>query len=84
MKRVKISELKAHLSEYLREVGAGETIVVCDRDRPVASLGPWPGHTRGLATRPATRPVSDLSKVKGIRPNGTVDIIELLDREDRV
>jgi prevent-host-death family protein len=38
MKRVKISDLKAHLSQYINEVRDGETIIVCDRNRPVAEL----------------------------------------------
>jgi prevent-host-death family protein len=40
MKRVMISKLKAHLSAYLAEVRKGETILVCDRDKPVAVLKP--------------------------------------------
>ncbi|MEX0782108.1 MAG: type II toxin-antitoxin system prevent-host-death family antitoxin [Dehalococcoidia bacterium] len=84
MRRVRISELKAHLSEYLRAAEAGETIVVCDRERAIAALRPWPNDRGGLVIRPATRPVSDLAKIKGVRPTGSVDIIELLDREDRV
>lgn len=40
MKQVRIAELKARLSEYLRAVRAGETIAVLDRDTPVAQLVP--------------------------------------------
>ena len=41
--KVKTAELKNNLSRYLRRVReAGETIVVCDRDKPVAVLGPLP------------------------------------------
>lgn len=35
-----IRELKAHLSAYLREVKAGETVVVTDRGDPVARIVP--------------------------------------------
>lgn len=39
--RVKTAELKNHLSGYLRRVRENhETIVVCDRDVPVAMLAP--------------------------------------------
>lgn len=39
--RVKTAELKNHLSGYLRRVRDNhETIVVCDRDVPVAVLAP--------------------------------------------
>jgi prevent-host-death family protein len=41
MKRVKLSELKAHLSEYVAAARRGETVIVCDRDTPVAKLEPF-------------------------------------------
>lgn len=34
-------ELKAHLSELLGRVGAGESMVITDRGRPVARLVPF-------------------------------------------
>ncbi len=40
MKRAKISELKNGLSSYLREVKSGESILVLDRNTPVARLVP--------------------------------------------
>jgi prevent-host-death family protein len=40
MKQVRIAELKARLSEYLRAVRRGETIAVLDRDTPVAQIVP--------------------------------------------
>lgn len=40
MKSVKVTELKAHLSKYLRLAARGARIVVKDRDEPVALLGP--------------------------------------------
>lgn len=38
MKAVGIRELKAQLSQYLREVGAGEIVLVTDRGRVIAEL----------------------------------------------
>jgi len=38
--QVGIRELKAHLSEYLRRVKAGETVVVTDRGTPVGRIVP--------------------------------------------
>jgi antitoxin (DNA-binding transcriptional repressor) of toxin-antitoxin stability system len=38
MKAVGVRELKAQLSQYLREVGAGEIVLVTDRGRVVAEL----------------------------------------------
>lgn len=42
MKDINVSELKAHLSRYLRMAARGARIVVRDRDEPVALLGPPP------------------------------------------
>lgn len=38
MKRASVSELKAHLSRFLRDVRRGEEVQVMDRGRPVARL----------------------------------------------
>ncbi|HEY3233780.1 MAG TPA: hypothetical protein VGJ84_03635 [Polyangiaceae bacterium] len=40
MKDINVSELKAHLSKYLRAASRGAHIVVKDRDEPIALLGP--------------------------------------------
>jgi len=40
MREVRIAELKAKLSEYLRAVRRGETVVVLDRETPVAQIVP--------------------------------------------
>jgi prevent-host-death family protein len=40
MKTTGVSELKAHLSEYLNQVKAGIEIMITDRGRPVARLVP--------------------------------------------
>lgn len=39
---VGVAELRQNLSLYLRRVSAGERLVVTDRNRPVAELGPAP------------------------------------------
>jgi prevent-host-death family protein len=39
---VGIAELRQNLSKYLRRVAEGERLVVTDRNRPVAELGPPP------------------------------------------
>ncbi|MCB0332012.1 MAG: type II toxin-antitoxin system prevent-host-death family antitoxin, partial [Bdellovibrionales bacterium] len=38
MKSVKISELKAKISQYIREVCQGTELIITDRKRPVAKL----------------------------------------------
>ncbi|GBE48586.1 phd_YefM [bacterium BMS3Bbin12] len=37
-----IHEAKARLPEMLAKVGAGETVVVCRRNKPVAEIRPLP------------------------------------------
>ena len=46
-----VREAKAHLSEYLAQVEAGEIIVICRRNKPIAEL-------RSIATpRKTPRPI---------------------------
>src|SRR5262245_47028631 len=40
MKTVNVTELKAHLSKYLRMASRGARILVNDRDEPLAEIGP--------------------------------------------
>jgi len=40
MRTVGLKRLKNKLSEYVRLAAAGETIIITDRDRPVAEIGP--------------------------------------------
>lgn len=42
MKTISVSELKARLSEQLRSVRAGESVIVTDRGNAVAILAPLP------------------------------------------
>lgn len=49
MKNVSVSELKSRLSEFLRLVRGGDTVVVMDRGHPIALLGPCRGVDSELA-----------------------------------
>ena len=40
MKAINVTELKTHLSRYLRLASRGARVVVKDRDEPIAELGP--------------------------------------------
>ena len=40
MLKINIHEAKTHLSRYLRRVKAGETILLCERNVPIAELTP--------------------------------------------
>lgn len=44
MQSIRVTELKAHLSRYLRRASRGERITVRDRDDPIAELGPARGE----------------------------------------
>jgi prevent-host-death family protein len=52
MKTVGVRELKNRLSEYIRHVRSGESILVTDRGEVVAELTP-PGHGPADASVPA-------------------------------
>ncbi|OFW11729.1 MAG: hypothetical protein A3H96_24595 [Acidobacteria bacterium RIFCSPLOWO2_02_FULL_67_36] len=41
MRSTNIADLRNHLTRYLREVRAGEEIVVRDRQRPIARIVPF-------------------------------------------
>jgi prevent-host-death family protein len=62
MYRVNIHEAKSRLSALLERVSAGERVLICNRNRPVAELGPVAaarteprpfGLARGLVTIPS-------------------------------
>jgi prevent-host-death family protein len=78
MKQVRIADLKARLSEYLRAVRAGESIAVLDRDTPVAQLIPV-RESRALRVQkpaPGSPPPNRIKVPKSARLN--VDIVALL------
>ena len=79
MKAIKVTELKAHLSRYLRQASRGGRIQIKDRERPIAQLGPpdvtatsWRDR---LASEGRLRPGSqDWSRLQISRPRDRVDI----------
>jgi len=46
MIRVNVHDAKTHLSRYLARVAAGETILLCNRNVPVAEIRPLPPRRR--------------------------------------
>jgi antitoxin (DNA-binding transcriptional repressor) of toxin-antitoxin stability system len=50
MRAIGIKALKNRLSEYVRLAASGETVLVTDRDRVVAELGPPQPGRASLAT----------------------------------
>ena len=70
---VGVAELRQNLSRYLRRVERGERLVVTDRNRPVAELGPPPAAgsaldrliAAGLVSRPPRRGLPEPLKLDG-------------------
>ena len=90
MEHVSVRELRQHLSTYLRRVAAGERLVVTERRRPVALLGPLPEADDileyliaiGEAT-PATGDLLDLPPPKPYPGPSSSEIFDEL-RADRI
>jgi prevent-host-death family protein len=77
MKKASISILKAHLSRYVDAVKSGEEVIVTERGRPVARLGPL-----GEAQAPHGR-VAQLVREGRMRPPMRPGaVLELLARAD--
>lgn len=51
MIRINVHEAKTHLSRYLAKVAKGETILLCNRNVPIAEIRPLP------APRTKKRPI---------------------------
>jgi prevent-host-death family protein len=86
---VGIRELKAHLSEYVARVAAGEVFTVTDRGVPRAVLSPVGGDgelTRGLAegwvTRRSTSPLEAAEPVEPAAGTPRSEEILAADRGD--
>jgi prevent-host-death family protein len=78
MKQVRIAELKARLSEYLRAVRRGETVAVLDRDTPIAHIVPVLDRPKLTIRKPApgTPPLNRIKVPKGRKLK--LDIVDLL------
>jgi len=78
MKQVRIADLKARLSEYLRAVRRGETIAVLDRDTPVAQIVPIRDRPELRVRKPA-RGAPPPNRVRLPKPAKlNIDIVDLL------
>ena len=70
---VGVAELRQNLSRYLRRVARGERLVVTDRNRPVAELGPPSSASgeldrliaEGRVSRPVRRGLPDPLQLGG-------------------
>jgi prevent-host-death family protein len=97
MQRTSITDAKNNLSALIDRVRRGETVLICDRNRPVARLQPvGPGDTPGAdaswlgslirdgLVAPAGKPLSIRSLPKPVKPARPVSIVDALraDREE--
>jgi prevent-host-death family protein len=82
MEGVKVAELKARLSEYLRRVRRGHPVTVLDRDTPIARIVPYDRDAAALTIR---RPAAGAGKPSQVRLpprlKTDVDIVALLMEE---
>ncbi len=78
MKQVRIAELKAKLSEYLRAVRRGETITVLDRETPIAQVVPVraPSALRVRKPAPGSPPLNRIPLPKPAKLS--IDVVSLL------
>lgn len=83
MKKATATQLKNHLGQYMKYVRAGVSIVVTDRDEPIAKLVPYDPGKEPLIVRPRDRasPCLGALKVQSISFRGT-NTLSLLE-EDR-
>ena len=85
MKAIHIADLKAHLSAYLRLVRGGHTLIIADRQTPIAKLIPIREESKklDLGIRKATKPPSSIRDIKGVTTAKQFDPLDALlaDRE---
>ena len=78
MKRAKVSELQARLSAYLADVRGGDTVIVCDRNTPIARLVPYDDDVDGFVVNEPLRAARTLGTVRGVKPRRRIDVVRLL------
>jgi len=64
MKGVGVAELRTRLSEYLRKVRRGRSVIVLDRHTPIARLVPYEDDAASLRIR---APAPDAPKLHEVR-----------------
>jgi len=86
MKTVRIADLKARLSEFLRLVRAGESIIVTDRDTPIARVVPFKNSKPRLVSRKpgrGARPLGKIAMPPSLRMKGDIVDLLLAERDNR-
>jgi prevent-host-death family protein len=95
METVSISRLKDQLSAYLQKVRRGQTVVVTDRNKPVAQLTPVVAKesdderlarliAQGVVTPPKQSPPLSIEEIRKRRPQAPgAGVLEALLQERR-
>jgi prevent-host-death family protein len=82
METVKIAELKARLSEYLRRVRGGHPVTVLDRETPIARIVPYAPDAATIRIRRPPAGARKPCRVPLPRPlKLKVDVVQLLMEE---
>lgn len=82
MNTVRIADLKARLSEHLRAVRRGRTLIVLDRDTPIARIVPYTKEADALQIRkprPGAPRLADVPLPPPLKLK--IDILDLLAEE---
>ena len=92
MQKATISQIKNRLSAYLQKVRAGESILILDRDQPIARIEPVrheddpEGRIAALVREGLLKPASKtlpLKLLKSIKPTRGSGVLEALLDERR-
>lgn len=95
MKNATVSELKNHLSKFLRYVKQGERVTILDRGEPIAEIQPRPAHitkaddflknleVKGIIRRGDSRKMKNFSYPKGKGSSGVLETLLYERREGR-
>lgn len=78
MKKAKVSELKARLSSYLADVKHGDSVVVCERQTPIARLVPFAEEDPEVRVCEAAQPIRKLGKIRPVRLRRKIDLGNIL------
>ena len=83
MTRVGVAELKAHLSEHLHAVRAGEVVEVLDRNQPIARIVPLGDPSGELTVRCARGSLHEVALLGPVSGGDGLDQLRQ-EREERL
>ncbi len=75
---VKISDFKAHLAKYLKQVKKGQEVEILDRGTPVARVVPFSLEETTAAIQAPTKRPEDLGKLKSKVTSFTGEVMDIL------